>query len=312
MIMTPGEQFIAEIILKNKICLFEGQNFEDLFTAIMTKAETDFQKVKAYGNSGDQKNDGFIPSKGIYYQVFAPEEITKQGTIQKAIKKMETDFDGLYNSWNSICKIKEYCFVINDKFRGAPPQVHKQIFKFQSDTKYVGIKFKLLLSDELVRIFNSLSDIDKTSIVGIIPSEEMPTIEFEALANTIQYLVSLNVPPLFPEKLIVPDFEKKMDYNNLNTAIKIRLINASYQIGDLDIFFNDNPGKKELIQKTMHALYEESKKEISTQECNYSDRRFQYVLQKACPQNTYMIQTCVIILMSFYFSSCDIFEEPII
>ena len=40
------------------------------------------------------------------------------------------------------------------------------------------------------------------------------------------------------------------------------------------------------------------------------DCRFYYILEKFCVKNTLPIQTSVLVLMSYYFSSCDIFEEP--
>lgn len=44
----------------------------------MTKAEPNFQPVKAYGNIGDRKNDGFVSQTGIYYQVYAPRDVNKE------------------------------------------------------------------------------------------------------------------------------------------------------------------------------------------------------------------------------------------
>lgn len=41
---------------------------------------------------------------GTYYQVFAPEDITKDKTIYDAAKKLEQDFRGLYE--NGIIFVK--------------------------------------------------------------------------------------------------------------------------------------------------------------------------------------------------------------
>ena len=64
--MTGEERYIARILLKNKVLGYSGQKFEDLFVEIMTKSNIEFQAVKAYGNIGDKKNDGFIRSTGTY------------------------------------------------------------------------------------------------------------------------------------------------------------------------------------------------------------------------------------------------------
>lgn len=60
----------------------------------MTKAEPNFQPVKAYGNIGDRKNDGFVSQTGIYYQVYAPRDVNKEKTVGDAVKKLETDLKG--------------------------------------------------------------------------------------------------------------------------------------------------------------------------------------------------------------------------
>ncbi len=73
--MTTEEITLARIFFENKVRKSDGNAFEDLFTQIMNYAEPDFEQIKPWGNIGDRKNDGFIRSKGIFYQVFAPEDI---------------------------------------------------------------------------------------------------------------------------------------------------------------------------------------------------------------------------------------------
>lgn len=78
----------------------------------MTAANPNFQPVKAYGRLGDMKNDGFDAETGTYYQVFAPEDIMKYSTGNEAVKKLHTDFSGLYSHWDNLCPIKQFFFVI--------------------------------------------------------------------------------------------------------------------------------------------------------------------------------------------------------
>ena len=72
----------------------------------------DFTQIDPSGRNGDQGNDGYIKDKGIYYQVYAPKNVEKG----KTIKKMKEDFNKLYTHWNNRCPIKEFYFVINDKY----------------------------------------------------------------------------------------------------------------------------------------------------------------------------------------------------
>ena len=91
--MNAEEKTLARKLFKLKVHEANGQAFEDMFVAIMTYAESDFQPIKPWGNIGDRKNDGYIKSKGVFFQVFSPEDITK--TYVKVIQKLKNDFNGL-------------------------------------------------------------------------------------------------------------------------------------------------------------------------------------------------------------------------
>lgn len=123
---NTAEKYIATLVFKNRIYQYEGQQFEDFFVDIMQKADSRFQPVKAYGNIGDRKNDGFIKEDGVYYQIFAPEEITKEKTIYDAVKKLEEDFSKLFAYWNEISPIKEYYdeTKIHDVLEGANVNIY--------------------------------------------------------------------------------------------------------------------------------------------------------------------------------------------
>ena len=58
--LRAEDKFVAKILFKIKVLQFKGQTFEDFFVSVMSKANSEFQAVKAYGNIGDRKNDGFM------------------------------------------------------------------------------------------------------------------------------------------------------------------------------------------------------------------------------------------------------------
>lgn len=306
-----AEHYLAKIIFSNHILQYTGQQYEDFFVSVMTKANPNFQPVKAYGNIGDMKNDGFDSTTGTYYQIFAPEDITKDMTIREGVKKLKTDFLGLYNHWNSLCPIKKFIFVVNDKYKGLPAPIIQMALELNNAPEYAQIDISTFTAKDLEKVFMSLDDLDKQDIIGYIPDEIMPpVVEYEALHETVTYLLNAELPTNSMDNLTVPDFDEKIAFNGLSEVVKSRLVVSSYLEGTLMHYFNDNPGVKEILQKKFNALYEQSKKNIPNTQESHPDCRFYYILEKACSKNTAVIQTSVLALMAYYFSSCDIFEEP--
>ncbi len=144
--MNVQERTIARQLFQNKILKADGQIFEDIFSAIMNYAEADFQQIKPWENIGDRKNDGYIKTKGIFYQVYAPEDIRKSYT--NVVSKLKKDFDGLKAQWSPV---NEFYFVVNDKHKGVNADCEKIITQNtvltltdESDSeKLLGIKVDL-------------------------------------------------------------------------------------------------------------------------------------------------------------------------
>jgi hypothetical protein len=307
--MTNKEHYIAKILFKNKVLQYKGQAYEDFFVAIMTRQNVNFKPIKAYGRIGDHKNDGFDSMTGTYYQVFAPEDINKDYTIYEAVNKLENDFKGLLIHWNELCPIKNYYFVINDKYEGVPAPIEEKILSLRKENKDIVID--TLLAKDLEKKFETLEDTQVYEIVGYLPDEVATVIGFDALCETVNYLMSVEVPFVEASGLIVPDFDDKIVFNGLSTSVGKMLATAGYQDGSLKKYFNSNPGIDEILQEKFHALYIEAKTVIDDNKDNFADMRFFYILDKACVRKTIPIQNSVIALMSCYFASCDIFEEPI-
>ena len=309
-LINNEEQYIAKIIFRNKILTYRGQQFEDFFVSLMCIANVNFKPVKAYGCFGDRKNDGFDKHTGTFYQVFAPEDLNKEGTISDGVKKIKKDFEDLYKIWNAICPIKKSFFVVTDRYNGVPAPIHDMAIEIGKQSSYSHIDIEILGASDLERTFNSLDRFKKQDIVGFIPDQSMPMVEYEALNETVKFLLNIESGINYSDQLIVPDFEEKISFNGLSERIRNQLNVGSYQEGILTEYFNNTPGIKEVLQKKFHLLYEKSKNDIKETDENFADCRFYYILEKSCVKNTIAIQTSVLVLMSYYFSSCDIFEEP--
>ena len=107
--MDQDSLFMARVLFQLEIHKSNGQKFEDFFSSVMGLSNPNFRQVKPQGRLGDRKNDGFDSTKGVYYQVYAPEE--PKFKEEDALKKLKTDFKGLCPFWDSKCKIIEFYFV---------------------------------------------------------------------------------------------------------------------------------------------------------------------------------------------------------
>lgn len=128
--LTTDDLYIARRLFQLEVHKRNGQDFENFFSKIMRLDNGEFAQIKPQGSFGDRKNDGFIKSKGIYYQVYALEDAaTKE---KETIDKLETDFAGLYSYWNGqVSPIKVFNFVLNDKYQGAYASLYTELTKIE-------------------------------------------------------------------------------------------------------------------------------------------------------------------------------------
>lgn len=305
MTSVSGRSYLQWLILQARILQSDGQSFQDLFCSIMEIAEQpDFKKVKPHGSAGDRKNDGFNQKTGCYYQVYAPED--PESRITTACKKAAKDFKGLCDFWEKVCPIKAYYFVFNDKFKGSFPELLSTLLILKNENPQIDTLTNFTCED-LVKKFLSLSDADRTRIIGHCPNpEDVLDIDYVALQDVVRHLESLD-ESVSTEKLVAPEFLEKIKFNKLGPDTTKLLLQGSYQLHALESFFADAPEKKSVLQKKFKGLYEYAKTKPSGE---LSDLVFFEVINSASPRNTKEIHNAIIVLMAYYFESCDIYEEP--
>jgi len=296
-------QFIVKLVTS------DGQKFEDLFSEVLGLSNTNFRPVKPQGSLGDRKNDGFDNVKGTYYQVYAPENLKLRQA--DALKKLKTDFLGLYNFWekNNGFIIKSFYYVLNDKYKGAFPETEvalnelKQIYKDKL--------FDLFLCKHLEDVFLQLSIKDMCRVIGFIPSKDkVGKVDYSVLKQVVDYLLENMAPYSSNESYPTdPNFELKIKFNNLGNVPSGLLNIANIQRGKVEDYFKINSTfAKKRLQKKFSELYKEALKifDLKTQ----ADLIFFYILEKSFPKQDKLTQDAVLVLMAYYFEACDIFEEP--
>lgn len=152
---------------KFKIAVLQANatQFEGLFSKVKSYVHTDFAQVKPHGNIGDRGNDGWLPSSGTYYQVYAPEDLSIN--TETAQKKVKDDFKKLKGFWGTIAPIRKFYFVLNDKFAGVSPHIWLTLSEIQSaeNLEAIGVYDTATLERELF----GLSNDQICSVLGVSP-----------------------------------------------------------------------------------------------------------------------------------------------
>lgn len=296
--MTRDEKHISRVLFKNKIHEADGQKFEDLFSAIMNYKEPDFTQIKPWGNIGDRKNDGYIKSKGIYFQVHAPEDIKK--SYPEVIKKIQTDFNGLQSQWNNI---QEFYYVVNDKYKGVNADSEKLLEAIKQSNSLKECEF--IVAKDLENMLYNLSDDQIMTISGHIPDPAtLVSLDYSVLNEILEHLKSKSLND-GTEKIIAPDWDEKIKFNNLSINESVRLTNGYFQLGTLNEYLKNNSDfTAQELQKKINGIYQEL-----TKSCNGSEL-FWELVGEISPRSSTEYQASSIVIMSMFFETCDIFEEP--
>lgn len=175
--MTPIDKNYLSLQFWNKVYQKNATEFQSFFEGIMQKAFPDFKKIRPYGNKGDSGNDGYIPAKGIYYQVYAPIDPLEKEAY--AAKKFKSNFERLKEKWNQISTIKEYNFVFNDKGVGVTIELESARGELKKANQ--NVEFEVFKPKDLEQIFFTLSSDDILSLGFDVDSRNVLRIAHEFL-----------------------------------------------------------------------------------------------------------------------------------
>ena len=298
--LNAQERSIARILFKNKIHEANGQAFEDIFTKMMYYAHEGFQAIKPWGNIGDRKNDGYIKSEATYYQVYAPEDITK--SYVDFIKKIETDFAGLIKQWTPV---NYFYFVVNDKYRGVNADSEKIIQGLKETHELKDAKI-LTAKDVENKVF-SLDDDQITTIVGFLPDpSNLKNVDYSILNEVIAHIMELPLDNNKQFNITLPDLDEKIQFNGLSDTTADYLYSGLVKVVYLEEYLSNNGDfVADSLRDKLSEVY------LQERENHIEDELFWKMVDRLSPKRQQIYQITVIIIMSKYFETCDIFEEPI-
>lgn len=320
--MNGAEKALARMRFQTIAARSMGMEFQNLFTRIMSYASSDFSPVKPQGNQGDWKNDGHEPLAGRYYQVYAPEIFDES----EAVKKIGIDFGGLEKKWGDKkvypIGIKEFLFVINDGYRvnpGVYPTTYRTLEKLR--IAYGLTVCRPFLSKDLEERLLVLADDQVQSVIGFLPDPaDIKVLRLDLLSEVIGHVVNNPIGRSLAHTLASPEFDDKIKFNRLNYTGRW-LTSADFRRGAVDTFFNANSEfARQEVRDKLKAMYDASKLKPfddipggPTKE----DQQFESILMGIAPKADAMggrqhkdLQDAALVLMAYFFESCDMFEEP--
>lgn len=251
--MNTQEKTFARCLFQNKIYKADGQKFEDIFSAIINYTEEDFQQIKPWGDIGDRKNDGYIKSKGVYYQVYAPEEITI--SYKKVVDKLKTDYNGLMKQWSPI---NEFYFVVNDKYKGVNADCEQTIqeLKVLHNLDNAGFKTAKDLENSLFK----LDDDQIFAVTGFIPDPANIKLDYSILNEVIEHIMQLPLGKDDAPTNRLPDWNKKIELNGLSEFVSQLLNSGCIHLYNLDTYLKNNSDfLADSLRDRMKFIYKKKK-----------------------------------------------------
>lgn len=305
-----------------KIAIYEkfGIEFQNFFALLYSEYNDKFQPVN--GTYEDDGNDGYIPSEGHYFQVYAPSSLDVDGkitlkSINYATNKLEQDFLKVSKNWPNI---KYFTFIMNDRFLGQPSKIGQKLSEMKE--KFINTQFDYYGAQNLRKIFRDLNEKVKKEIIGfpIVDYTNIKCFDIESLGKVIDYIMEIKAKcnKLFGiNNSLAPDFEKKLQFNRLCQEFQYELKCNSYQIYMVDEFLKNNLNCTVQIQSFLQDLYKKYNDKIPNNEENKSDIIYICICQSIIPEefkfeaSSYIGYMCAAkILVAKYFEACDVFEDP--
>lgn len=275
-----------------------GDAFQTLFERLMGLAyKGDFMACRPWGSQGDRKNDGFLKSERRLFQVYAPNEMESG----KAIAKIIEDFEGAKVHWGA--HFDTWTFVHNCK-DGLPPHVHKTLLDLEKANP--GITLDPWGLEELRGIFRKLTQEDLESWFGSVPSEEDKMhLGFADLRVVLETIADRPaVPPTEVKAVPRGKIEANALSENVSTLLKAGMTKAPLVNDFFSQWHDETFGER--VAASFRAKYE-SLRGLSRPDEVYEElERWAGGGQHTSPKH----QVAVLAVLSYYFDSCEIFEEP--
>jgi hypothetical protein len=289
-----------EIAFERDFLKKTGTQFQDFFSEIMEKCHPgDFQRVRPWGNVGDRKNDGYLSSQKILFQVYAPNEIRSSSTIAK----IDKDYSEAILHWEAY--FTKWVFVHNSR-NGLGPDVLKKILDLDRAPP-PEVRVEAWGFEELRLEVFTLGQPDLAALLGPAPSRQtmlntgIPDLQVVLLA------IGSQAPPETAEMHAIPP--GKLDGNGLSEAAKTLIKQGGLRRGVVRQLFSNWPDPEfgDRIARAFRERYRDLIASSLDPNTIFGElQSFAGGLQRGTPEH----ESAVLTVLAYLFEACDIFEPP--
>ncbi|MBZ0297435.1 MAG: hypothetical protein K8L99_33055 [Anaerolineae bacterium] len=297
--MDSTAKYHYEVVFERDFLKKKGEEYQDFFSTIMEKCYPgDFIRTRPWGNLGDRKNDGYIRSKRILFQVYAPNEMS----AKEALKKINEDYEEAKPYWTP--HFDQWVFVHNSR-NGLGPEITRKLLELDKlrppNVTHWGYQ-------ELWNEASQLDDINMQSLFGpAISWKDMLQLSMENIRHVLSYIAENSIAldtDLRPFRL-----EDKIQANGLSLHVQ-NLLKLGMQ-GSFNV--------KNFFSKWHDVTYGEriaeafKKRYVQLKDSGESpDQIFIHLWEFAGGREAVNPGELVAVyaILFYFFENCDIFERP--
>jgi hypothetical protein len=186
--------------------------------------------------------------------------------------------------------------------------------------KYGLMECGLFLAKDLEDVLLELAEDQINAVIGFAPNPaDLKVLQLSLVHEVVTHIVENTSPRSLKESLIDPDFDTKISFNGL-AVTGTWLRDANYRSGTLEEYFKANSNfTRQELRNRLKGIYEESatKDIVDDGDATTADKRLLYILEEVTPtppnkdkRFTKELQDAALVIIAYFFESCDIFEEP--
>jgi len=274
----------------------KGDAFQTFFEKLMSLAyKADFMPCRPWGRQGDQKNDGYLKSERMLFQVYAPDEMT----AAKAKAKIKEDFDGAKKHWRKY--FDKWIFVHN-AVKGLPPDVLKTLLDLAKADKQITVTHWCL--QEFRDVFRRITPDDLCAWFGSAPTPET-IVGFKDLKVIFDHLARQTTITNLQVKDVPPG---KIEANDLSDSVAVLLKHGMAKAPLVEQFFEKwhDPYLGERVAHSFRSKYQSLRADLRPNEIFNELMTWAGGSDRGTPEHELAVYT----VMAYYFERCDIFEAP--